>query len=539
MSLFKEQASKIIAGIYKMPTNVVSTLAAFFCGSVAVSALTMFYLALVLPMLDQQVFYRVTTTAGIAPVVGAQNLRPWFGVGALSAVTDAAPIAPLIKPISGPVRTNVALVAITSGAPLPGIAPGQFESPLRVTFGRPPIVAAPRPAFFELLAQPDAVGQEDVVLVAYRPHPRPMPEIAEPVSVVAEADLEPEAAVDNLEVAELSIETGLESYAIRTSPRPGQRPASLAATQTVLAHNAARAVPDTPAATDQPAAQLASVTQPSNGLFSGGSTRRFSGECSSRLSRAIPRRNSRAQTGSAFIATLASTSGGARDTAIAREIMSGNVPEFLRNLVPVTFTGTLGNGRETSITLCVTPDYLALGNNTDYVRVPMGLSAAGQIAERFDMMLPTTRMVDAIYAQAAIHLSPKPMSPGSQMSSTPYFVRHNATVERQRNSANGALGVLVSGHKKDLVLTNRLASSPGRVAIYGWHRRSGSPIQPLSTVHGAGYADYSHGIRLVSQTAYVDGRAVDLQALLQDRQYARFLNSDGVIGRPAIRLAGL
>ena len=213
------------------------------------------------------------------------------------------------------------------------------------------------------------------------------------------------------------------------------------------------------------------------------------------------------------------------------------MPAFLRDLAPVTFNGVLPNGRTAQVTICVTPDYLAVGDDRDFVRVPLGLSAAAQIAEQFNMMLPTTRMVDAIYAQADVRLSPSPMTPGAQMSSTNYFLQHNATVQGQLGNAGGRLGMLVSGHKKDLVLTNRLSSAPGRVAIYGWHRPGGNPIQPLSTVHGAEYADYSHGIRLVSRTAFVNGQAVDLQDLLMDGTYAGLLNTDGPIGRPAIQIA--
>ena len=116
-----------------------------------------------------------------------------------------------------------------------------------------------------------------------------------------------------------------------------------------------------------------------------------------------------------------------------------------------------------------------------------------------------------------------------EMSSTPYFQRHNATVQRQLGATGARQGVLVSGHKKDLVLTNRLEANPGRVAIYGWHRSNGAPIQPLSTVHGAQYADYSHGIRLVSRRAYVNGRAVDLRDLLADGRYAGLVSSEGTI----------
>ena len=86
------------------------------------------------------------------------------------------------------------------------------------------------------------------------------------------------------------------------------------------------------------------------------------------------------------------------------------------------------------------------------------------------------------------------------MTSTEYYRTHNTMIEKQSQTRLASrLGALVSGHKKDVVLTNRLITHPGQIAIYGWHRAKATPIQPLSTVHGAGYADYSHGIRLVSE----------------------------------------
>lgn len=250
--------------------------------------------------------------------------------------------------------------------------------------------------------------------------------------------------------------------------------------------------------------------------------------CGSGLVRAIPRRSGGMQAGSTVIGALTGSGGRSRDDAIAAQIAAGNLPDFLRDLVPVTFTS--GEGRQrTRITLCVMPDYLAVGSDRDFVRVPLGLPAAMRLAERFDMVLPTTRMVDAIHAQASVRLSPSPMEPGAQMASTQYFLRHNATVEGQRQRAGGRLGQLVAGHKKDLVLTNRLNANPGRVAIYGWHRGNNAPIQPLSTVHGAEYADYSHGIRLISRTAYVNGRAVDLRDLLGDSRLAGMISNEGTI----------
>ena len=100
-------------------------------------------------------------------------------------------------------------------------------------------------------------------------------------------------------------------------------------------------------------------------------------------------------------------------------------------------------------------------------------------------------------------------------------------MEQQRAAYGAAPGALTAGHKKDLVLSQRLWEQPGRVAIYGWHRADGTPIQPLSTVHGARYADYSHGVRLVSQTMFVDGRPTRLLDALADEQLGPLLSDEG------------
>lgn len=254
--------------------------------------------------------------------------------------------------------------------------------------------------------------------------------------------------------------------------------------------------------------------------------------CGPSLVRNMPDRRGGA-TGQAFLATVGNGSGSVRDNFIVSELARGNMPGFLHDLQPVVLNGTDSRGSDTRIVICVTPDYLAVGSDRDFVRVPLGLPAAASIASRFDMMLPTSRIVDAIYAQAQVKLSPKPMQAGPQMSSTDYFLRHNATIEGQRNGRHG----LIAGHKKDVVVANRMASNPGRVAIYGWHRSKGDPIQPVSTVHGASYADYSHGIRLVSRTAFVNGRAVDLEDLLSSDRYAYILNADGPLPPPVFRIA--
>ena len=251
------------------------------------------------------------------------------------------------------------------------------------------------------------------------------------------------------------------------------------------------------------------------------------GACRARLVRAVPRRAGSAASAEAVLARVQDVDRTRRDRVLEAEIRGGNMPAFLRNLVPVTLTGPGPDGKKVQITLCVMPDYLAIGDDRNFVRVPFGLPSARRIATDFNMVLPTPQMVDLIYRASDVRLQPSPMPPGGAMTTTSYFQRHNTTVEAQRRASGGAVGLLVSGHKKDVVLTRRLSAAPGRVAIYGWHRRNGKPIQPLSTVHGAQYADYSHGIRLISRNALLDGRQVDLLALIQDPSYAALLTKEG------------
>jgi hypothetical protein len=247
------------------------------------------------------------------------------------------------------------------------------------------------------------------------------------------------------------------------------------------------------------------------------------------LTREIPSRSSDDLTGSQFAQYVSKISSQDREAAILEEISKGNLPEFLRNLVPVELHGKLANGQSLTATIFVTPDYLAIGSDSDFLRIPMNLHTAVTVAERFGFILPTRKMVDAIYLQSSYHLMPQPLPAGPQMRSTEYYSTHNQMIENQMHAMGAQLGALVSGDKKDVVMSNRLLTNVGRIAIYGWHRGPGEPIQPLSTVHGANYADYSHGIRLVSEWALVNGKLQSIRQLLQDPATAKVLSDEGPI----------
>ncbi len=85
----------------------------------------------------------------------------------------------------------------------------------------------------------------------------------------------------------------------------------------------------------------------------------------------------------------------------------------------------------------------------------------------------------------------------------------------------------MAGHKKDVVIANRLFKTRGKVAIYGWHKPDGKPIQPLYTGHAASHVDYSHGIRLVSRRMMVNGVATTIEEVLADPAAAPLLSNEG------------
>jgi hypothetical protein len=247
------------------------------------------------------------------------------------------------------------------------------------------------------------------------------------------------------------------------------------------------------------------------------------------LTRSIPSRASQDLTGSQFVHYVSKMNPQEREQAIQDEILKGNLPDFLRKLVPVELHCDLPGSKNLTATIFVAPDYLAIGSDNDFLRIPMNLHTAVAIGDRFGFILPTKKMVDAIYLQSRHRLSPQPLPAGPQMRSTAYYWTHNRMIEGQAHALGVRLGELVSGDKKDVVMTNRLASNVGRIAIYGWHRGQGQPIQPLSTVHGANYADYSHGIRLISEMVLIDDKLRSVYDILHDSSTAKLLSDEGPI----------
>ena len=239
----------------------------------------------------------------------------------------------------------------------------------------------------------------------------------------------------------------------------------------------------------------------------------------------LPPRAAGSATGSQFLAATTGMSRSAREEAIFQEFAKGNVPDFIRHFEPVTTSVTAADGTRHTAKFYVLPDYLAIGSNKDFVRMPMSPLTAQRVADLTGCSLPTRKMVDKVYAEATVHLKPQPQPASPQMMSNAYYQHHQEMVESQR--AGQPLGALTAGHKKDVVLSNQLVTHPGKVAIYGWHQPSGKAIQPLSTVHENTYADYSHGIRLVAPTMEVDGRVMKTADVMRSPTLSGLISDEG------------
>lgn len=202
----------------------------------------------------------------------------------------------------------------------------------------------------------------------------------------------------------------------------------------------------------------------------------------------------------------------AREEAILAEVMAGNVPGFVRTFWEVPLPRA---APAHTASVWVMADYLAIGSDDDFVRVPLSPISATQLADACGCVLPNKVIVDAIYAspdakrQAAIPMPP----PNPQMTSLQRAKAHNDKIEAARD---GELGELLAGHKKDVVVAWRLASTPQHVAIYGFFTARGVPIQSLQMPHPDWYSDYSHGIRLVRDVMTIDGEEHKVEDVLRD-----------------------
>ena len=244
-------------------------------------------------------------------------------------------------------------------------------------------------------------------------------------------------------------------------------------------------------------------------LFSCNSTKRLD----------LPERQNAAIGGNEFYHEVFSADRIQREELAKNEILQGNVPTFLKKFVKIKTFIISDKGKKIDAFYFVLPDYLSIGSDKDFARIPLTPMTAQIIADSLDCFLPTRKMVDDIYKSAKVKLEPVPMYAFRDSSVTMY--QHNLIIEGQKKLKKG----LVAGIKKDVVISEKILRDPkpDRVAIYGWHQLNGKAIQPLYTGHVNWYVDYSHGIRLIYRTIYVNKKPMDYIDVLKDETLRRLL----------------
>lgn len=264
----------------------------------------------------------------------------------------------------------------------------------------------------------------------------------------------------------------------------------------------------------------------------------------------LPPRPANAPNGTQFTNIITSLARDEREQWIYAQIISGNVPSWLRSLKPITVSAA-GH----TATYHVTPDYISIGSDTDYFREPMTPLLAQRLCDRLGYSLPTRKMVNQIWTNSTVKISPTTIPADPDMITVPYFAQHNAAVQTQRNATTNAqpLGALVGGTKKDIIISARIYTnfaSPSitkTVVIYGWHYTSGDFIQPIYNGHEETYADYSHGIRFVQMDLTVDGNPNTVTNVLTSATLCSLLSNDstsegstnGTIPMPRYTVAAL
>ncbi len=237
----------------------------------------------------------------------------------------------------------------------------------------------------------------------------------------------------------------------------------------------------------------------------------------------LPTPAANAVNGKAFYTKLINQPAAERELLILHEIESGNIPGFLKKLVPIrtTFYDSVSH-KIFHILYFVTTDYMSIGNNKNFARIPMTPKTAQKIADSLFCFLPTVKIVNDIYKHAKVKLAPLPLTQNRDSPET--FYQHHLLIEKQRDKKHG----LVAGIKKDIVLSDAITrnTKPNRLALYGWHQLNGLPIQPLYTGHVNHYVDYSHGIRLIYRTIIINGKKYDYMDVLKDPLLRKAITED-------------
>ena len=207
-----------------------------------------------------------------------------------------------------------------------------------------------------------------------------------------------------------------------------------------------------------------------------------------------------------------------------------------------------------TLKILVAPDYAALGSPDPFRIGRASPFCAQAICDSLgQVILPSRKIVREVQRAASPRLA------FIDVKGAPWHIPiAQIETERALVAANdgadekfAALGIspgegLTIGYRKAIVVGPSLDGS--KVAIYGGIGTNLDPasglrevVQPYYTGHASSYADYSHGIVLVSRKAILDGESVDLRFDVfgsPDPSVVALVNDHGVVFDPVFPNAG-
>lgn len=195
----------------------------------------------------------------------------------------------------------------------------------------------------------------------------------------------------------------------------------------------------------------------------------------------------------------------------------------------------LSDGQGNRATIKVLSDVVSVGPIGQHLRLPLTSRSAQAIADLSGAVLPTPWLVYQIWRAAPVKLTPDPMTP-NQGANLDQFAKHSKRIDDALRAFGSREGQLIAGQKKSLVVSNLIR--PGKEVIFGWYkpepdiftnRGAKQPIQPHSNVHGEGYVDYSHGIRLIDDEAIVNGRSMPTEQLYRHPTLSHLVSHEGPV----------
>jgi hypothetical protein len=236
-----------------------------------------------------------------------------------------------------------------------------------------------------------------------------------------------------------------------------------------------------------------------------------------------------------YLSRILSKTGADRELEALAAFKAGEMPDGLlkRSWPTVTIKETI-DGAPHTLELLVAPNFLAAGEDESAFHLPMWPTTAQKIADSLYAVLPTRKIADAIFKAAETRVSLDGVQPAAPwydyVNKRPTDGGASAAWDssNKKRQEKGALRYdrLVDGHAKSLVISPKATGD--KVLIYGaMNGVGGFPLQGLSDFHVWHYVDYSHGVRLVSRRAKLDGKDIDLRSVFLDPKLSALVTDGG------------